>query len=84
MKISQNGNLTNRESKNIKNYLKRNNISNSQNFKNQNSISKILKEKQIKNSKKNNINSSYNSNNNIDKSLYSSATSRYENEKNFN
>ncbi len=84
LKISQNGNLTNRESKNIKNYLKRNNISNSQNFKNQNSISKILKEKQIKNSKKNNINSSYNSNNNIDKSLYSSATSRYENEKNFN
>ena len=84
LKISQNGNLTNRESINIKNYLKRNNISNSQNFKNQNSISKILKEKQIKNSKKNNINSSYNSNNNIDKSLYSSATSRYENEKNFN
>ena len=84
LKISQNGNLTNRESINIKNYLKRNNISNSQNFKNQNSISKILKEKQIKNSKKNNVNSSYNSNNNIDKSLYSSATSRYENEKNFN
>jgi hypothetical protein len=84
LKISQNGNLTNRESTNIKNYLKRNNISNSQNFKNQNSISKLLKEKQIKNSKKNNINSSYNSNNNIDKSLYSSATSRYENEKNFN
>ena len=84
LKISQNGNLTNRESINIKNYVKRNNISNSQNFKNQNSISKILKEKQIKNSKKNNVNSSYNSNNNIDKSLYSSATSRYENEKNFN
>ena len=79
LKISQNGNLTNRESVHIINYLNRNN--NSQNLKNQNSISKIMKAKQIKN---NNNNCSYNSNINFDKSLLNSfSTSRHENEKKF-
>ena len=81
LKISQNGNLTNRESVHIINYLNRNN--NSQNLKNQNSISKLMKAKQIKNNNNNN-NYSYNSNNNFDKSLLNSfSTSRHENEKKF-
>ena len=79
LKISQQGNLTNRESKNDFNNINRNNSSTSQNTKNQISISKIIKANLLKINKYNN-NNSYNSNL-IDKSSYSFGTSRGENEK---
>ena len=74
LKISNNGNLTNRDSKNEKNCLNRNNSS-SQNSKNQISVSKIIKANISK------INKNTNSNNLIDKTANSSGILRGDTEK---